>query len=93
MKPLLAVDGPHNLGAAARQAVAQIQSRLTGATPGQLALADGDAGQLSLAAEDAHGWVSMEGEGPVGEADPSTVDGEEEASAPRPPGPRSRQTE
>jgi hypothetical protein len=86
---------PFDLGIrrASRQAIAEIQSRLTGATPGQLALADGDAGQLSLAAEDAHGWVSMEGEVPVGEADQSAVEGEEEASAPGPPGPRSRQTE
>ena len=59
MKPLLAVDGPHNLGAAARQAVAQIQSRLTGATPGQLALAAGDSGQLSLAEEGREGQVSL----------------------------------
>jgi hypothetical protein len=34
---------------AARKAVAEIQARLTGATPGQLSLAATDAGQLSLA--------------------------------------------
>jgi HEAT repeat protein len=52
---------PFDLGLrrASRQAIAEIQSRLTGATPGQLALADGDAGQLSLAEEDAHGRVSV----------------------------------
>jgi hypothetical protein len=44
---------------AARQAVAEIQSRLSGATPGQLSLADGAAGQLSLADEDAMGRVSF----------------------------------
>src|SRR6185436_11474176 len=34
---------------ATRQAVAEIQSRLQGASPGQLSLAEGEAGQLSLA--------------------------------------------
>lgn len=52
---------------ASRQAIAEIQSRLTGATPGQLALADDDAGQLSLAEESAQGRVSV-----VGEALPET---------------------
>jgi len=33
----------------ARQAIAEIQSRLTGAAPGQLSLAGGESGQLSLA--------------------------------------------
>lgn len=36
------------LRSAARAAIASIQSRLTGATPGQVSLADGDAGQLSV---------------------------------------------
>ena len=36
---------------AARQAIAEIQSRVHGASPGQLSLAGSDAGQLSLAAE------------------------------------------
>jgi HEAT repeat protein len=55
---------PFDLGLrrASRQAIAEIQSRLTGATPGQLALADGDAGQLSLAEENVQGRVSMAGE-------------------------------
>lgn len=34
---------------AARQAVAEIQSRLHGASPGQISLAEAEAGQLSLA--------------------------------------------
>jgi HEAT repeat protein len=44
---------------AARQAVAEIQSRLQGASPGQLSLAEGDAGQLSLADRDQRGRVSI----------------------------------
>jgi HEAT repeat protein len=43
---------------AARQAVAAIQSRLPGASPGQLSLATGDAGALSLA-EDETGRLSL----------------------------------
>jgi hypothetical protein len=38
-----------DLRRAARQAVAEIQSRLSGASPGQLSIAGTDAGQLSLA--------------------------------------------
>jgi hypothetical protein len=41
---------PNPLRSAARQAIAEIQSRLTGAAPGQLSLAAGEAGALSLAA-------------------------------------------
>ena len=37
------------VSAAARQAIAEIQSRARGAAPGQLSLAGGEAGQLSLA--------------------------------------------
>jgi hypothetical protein len=44
---------------AAREAIAAIQSRLGGASPGQLSLADGEAGQLSLADDDPRGRVSM----------------------------------
>ena len=44
---------------AARQSVAQIQSRLPGASPGQLSIAEGDAGQLSFADEDPRGRVSL----------------------------------
>ena len=65
--PLRTMAGrfPFDLGLrrASRQAIAEIQSRLTGATPGQLALADGDAGQLSLAEEGLEGRVSMAAEG------------------------------
>ena len=56
----------------ARQAIAEIQSRLTGATPGQLALASGEAGQLSLAEERGEGRVSITDGAP---ADPE-ADGE-----------------
>jgi len=93
---------PFDLGLrrASRQAIAEIQSRLTGATPGQLALADGDAGQLSLAEEGREGQVSLAGEpedstegetqwptdaeGGPPERDPSEST-EGEASAPHPP--------
>lgn len=44
---------------AARQAVAAIQSRVTGASPGQISLADDNAGQISLAEEDARGRLSL----------------------------------
>jgi hypothetical protein len=44
---------------AAREAIAAIQSRLGGASPGQLSLADGEAGQLSLTDEDPRGRVSI----------------------------------
>jgi HEAT repeat protein len=43
---------------AARQAVAEIQARLPGASPGQLSLASGAAGMLSLA-EDERGRLSL----------------------------------
>jgi HEAT repeat protein len=52
------------LGHAARQAIAEIQARLTGAAPGQLSLAaGGDAGALSLA-PDEPGRLSLAGEEP-----------------------------
>jgi HEAT repeat protein len=57
-----AAAGPGSSGdlrRAARQAVAEIQSRLSGASPGQLTLADGEAGQLSLADDDPRGRVSL----------------------------------
>jgi len=47
---------------ATRQAVAEIQSRLEGATPGQLSLAEGEFGRLSLAEEDRRGSVSLSSE-------------------------------
>lgn len=43
---------------AARQSIAEIQSRLEGASPGQLSLADAEAGQLSLADAEA-GQLSL----------------------------------
>jgi HEAT repeats len=46
------------LGPAARAAIAAIRSRLTGATPGQVSLAGGDAGQLSVV-ESADGRVTL----------------------------------
>jgi len=42
--------GDRSLRAAARQAIAEIQSRAKGALPGQLSLAEGGSGRLSLAA-------------------------------------------
>jgi hypothetical protein len=83
VKPLLAVDGPYQLRPAARQAIAEIQSRLTGATPGQLALADGDAGQLGLAEESPEGRVALADEAHGGET----------ATGPPPRPPRRRGTE
>jgi HEAT repeat protein len=44
---------------AARQAVAEIQSRLPGASPGQLSIAGDEGGQLSLADDDPRGRVSL----------------------------------
>jgi HEAT repeat protein len=51
--------GEDVLRRAARTAVARIQSRLHGATPGQLSLSEGEAGQLSLAGEDPAGRVTL----------------------------------
>ena len=50
------------LRAAARQAIAQIQSRARGAAPGQLSLADGESGQLSLASGEEGGLSLAPGE-------------------------------
>jgi HEAT repeat protein len=58
---------------AARQAIAEIQSRLQGASPGQLSLAGTEAGQLSLAPAEA-GQLSLATE-PAGQL--SLSDGEE----------------
>ena len=49
--------GPE-LRRAARQAIAEIQSRLQGASPGQLSLAEAETGQLSLAQEE-RGQLSL----------------------------------
>jgi hypothetical protein len=43
----------------ARRAIAQIQSRLPGASPGQLSIAGAQAGQVSLVEEDRRGQVSL----------------------------------
>ncbi|HZJ70694.1 MAG TPA: hypothetical protein VFF36_07140, partial [Planctomycetota bacterium] len=53
-----AEKGGGPLRAAARQAVAEIQSRASGAAPGQVSLASGEAGQVSIA-DDASGRVSV----------------------------------
>jgi hypothetical protein len=45
--------GDHDLRRAAHQSIAEIQSRLQGASPGQLSLAGDGAGQLSLATAEA----------------------------------------
>ena len=52
-----------DLRRATRQAIAEIQSRLQGASPGQLSLAEGEAGQLSLAQAEA-GQLSLAPAGP-----------------------------
>jgi hypothetical protein len=44
---------------AAREAIATIQSRLQGATPGQLSLSSSETGQVTLAGDDARGRVSL----------------------------------
>jgi hypothetical protein len=49
------------LGRAAREAIAAIQSRLTGATPGQVSLADREAGQVSVV-DPAAGRVTIDRE-------------------------------
>jgi len=50
-----------DLRKATRQSIAEIQSRLAGASPGQLSLAGAEAGQLSLAVDPA-GQLSISGE-------------------------------
>lgn len=55
----LEANGTRALASAARHAVAAIQSRLAGASPGQLALAEGPDGRVSLA-DDARGRVALE---------------------------------
>jgi HEAT repeat protein len=51
------------LRSAARAAIASIQSRLPGASPGQVSLADGDAGAVSIA-DTADGRVSLRSDDP-----------------------------
>ncbi len=65
---------------AARQAIAEIQARLTGAEPGQLTLASGEAGALSLAEEEGEpGRLSL-ADG-AEEAAPTSGNEEEDAAA------------
>lgn len=47
---------------AAHQAIAAIQSRIPGASPGQVSLAEGGAGHVSLAGDDSVGQVSIASE-------------------------------
>jgi hypothetical protein len=56
--PLREFEGRGGADKVAREAIARIQSRLTGATPGQLALSGDDSGHVSLA-EDPRGRVAM----------------------------------
>lgn len=65
------IPGDPELSQAVRQAIAQIQSRLPGASPGQLSLAGAEAGQLSLTqaeagqlsiASDSSGQLSLSGD-------------------------------
>jgi HEAT repeat protein len=52
------LDG--SLRRAARQAIAEIQARLTGASPGQLSLTEETTGQVSLVEEDQRGRLSLD---------------------------------
>ncbi|HEX5719687.1 MAG TPA: HEAT repeat domain-containing protein, partial [Thermoanaerobaculia bacterium] len=66
--PLKEMSGPYLFGEirkAARQAIAEIQSRVQGASPGQLSLTGAEAGQLSLA-EAEEGQLSL-AEDPAGQ--------------------------
>jgi hypothetical protein len=54
----LCESGSSDVRSAARQAIAAIQSRLPGASPGQLSLAGGEAGALSISGEEA-GQLSL----------------------------------
>jgi hypothetical protein len=67
----------------ARQAIAEIQARLSGAAPGQLSLSGGEAGALSLA-EGEPGRLSIAGS----TADASAEGNEGEKDTPPRPGPR-----
>jgi hypothetical protein len=61
--PLHACAADHrlepSLRSAIRQSVAEIQSRIAGASPGQLTLPPGEVGELSVAETDARGQVSL----------------------------------
>jgi HEAT repeat protein len=60
-----AEEGDGEMRRTARQAIAEIQARLTGAAPGQLSLAGGESGQLSLAEGEA-GRLSLATQGSDG---------------------------
>jgi hypothetical protein len=51
-----------SLRSPSRQAIAEIQARLGGAAPGQLSLAGGEAGQLSMVEDDETGRLSLSDE-------------------------------
>ncbi len=59
-----AAEAGGEMRSAARQAIAEIQARLTGAEPGQLTLAGGEAGALSLA-DGEPGRLSLAGQEPA----------------------------
>ena len=61
---------------ATRQAIAQIQSRVKGASPGQLTLAGESGGQLSLAEDDRRGQVSLEPAGVSQDVETSLAEGQ-----------------
>jgi hypothetical protein len=64
VQPLRHCAGAHpldgSLRRATRQAIAEIQARLTGASPGQLSLAEETTGRISLAEEDQRGRLSLD---------------------------------
>lgn len=65
---------PSPIRSAARQAITEIQARLTGAAPGQLSLAAGEAGALALAGE--AGELSLAGAEPAEWAAPRPAESE-----------------
>jgi hypothetical protein len=81
---------PGELRSAARQAIADIQARLTGAAAGQLSLAGREAGALSLA-EDSEGRLSLAGGKPTeGEPMEASLEEGEETPPGRPRAGRER---
>jgi HEAT repeat protein len=67
--------------AAARQAIAEIQSRVAGAGPGQLSLAQGESGELSIADGEA-GALSLAGASPEGTSrSPGRAEGTQDTEA------------
>jgi hypothetical protein len=82
--PLHACGADHRfdvpLHSAIRQAVATIQSRIAGASPGQLSLAADEVGQVSLADTEASGQLSLVSRAETAEA----ASGVQEATVPAP---------